>query len=152
MWPFSSKFGRIKSIPDGHWAVAQGQNGEELHILRINTWVLKRAGHPDYPHLIRVIIRFPSDLLINEINEPGSPCMKFEERLFTALQNNAESMVVAVHTILPHSREFVVHSRDAAAAAQRLKFIFADFQKLKPSQATENDPGWAFARRTCQVK
>src|SRR5438045_1965863 len=122
------------------WRVAQGTYEGHSLILRYRDGVAALAGHPDYGHHVGVVITFAHPQPNGYPGRDEIAVLNHFEESLGVLEENNESILVAVLTT-NGMREYVLYTADPVGAAARYAAV-----EVPPSYQVEMlaraDPEW----------
>jgi hypothetical protein len=129
-------------IPDGPWALGQGERDGKPMFLRANTGAARLAGDPRYGQRISVAvpIRSPKGDGFPQPDE-AFEIDAIEDRLVDALAAAGPSIFVLVITT-GGTRQFVFYTADAAASAAALEELSRTIEGHELQHVVEPDPEW----------
>jgi hypothetical protein len=129
-------------IPDGPWALGQGECDGKPMFLRTNTGAARLAGDARYRHRVAVAVpvRAPNP---NGFPRPEEATQidQIEDQLDQALTSAGNSIFVLAITTAG-MREFVFYTSDPAASAASVAQLASTVQSHQLQHVVEDDPEW----------
>ena len=125
-----------------NWSISKGSHQGNLLLIRFNTDAKRIIGHPDYQHQVGIVIPInsPTEIGLPD-NAESVDLNKIEDLLVNQLQENNESLLVAVITT-SGVREFVLYTSDPQNLKEKFDLIKEFVQTHEPQIIIQPDEKW----------